>query len=367
MYDHSIQRGQLLLPLFLLTAMPTDVCLAEPVHPYFIIDSYSLSETIPIKSAFEDGGEFRSGTRQWSSNWIELGVRSDHWGVGLVKRYDYDLRFSKDAAELYWLTDNKQALPIGKSYMVDVEFNGFNATGLRLSVFDSVGESFGHAIDYSIGITYLTASYMVEGTLLGEASVLSSSDYDYDAEISYHYTEDFVFDRVVDKPTGEGFAIDAEIGADLTSKLYFNVSVRDLFARLEWLESPYTVGSLDSNRKEYDENGYVTVKPLLSGFEKIKKGHVQRIDPRWHGLMSYEFVESYRAVIQYRYQYQHGLVGIGGEGVISSVGSVRASYWLENQAVELTWLRGLFNVSLSADHYDVADVRTFWLSMSYGL
>ena len=118
MHSRLVVKGWHLPPFLIAVFLFAESAGANPIAPYMIFDGFSYSETTTIKSAVEgstDGG-FRSGERQWSSSWIEIGVRSKHWGVGFVKRYDYDLRFSQGAAEIYWLTENKQTLPLGNEY-----------------------------------------------------------------------------------------------------------------------------------------------------------------------------------------------------------------------------------------------------------
>ena len=355
-----------LLPSFFLTVLSaTQNSHADSVQPYFIVDSFSYSETVPIKDALEDweSNDFESGERQWTWNWIELGVRYKRWGVGVVQRYDYDLRFSEDAAELYWRTSNKEPLPVGEEYNAHVEANAFHSTGLRFTFSDTVAEK----VNYTLGVSYLYANYMVDGELNGNATVLNESDYDFEALVNYHYTEDHLFDRPVEKPKGNGFSIDAEFSYQFDSATHFDLQVRDLFAQIYWRDSPYTLGKATSDRKDYDENGYVTINPVLTGFEGTDSQYVQKLDPRWYAKLSHSFTESYGGILQYRYQYDHSLFGLGAMYSIGERSSISASYWPLNEAIELNFDYEKFRLSLTADHVEIDKLKTLWLSVAYGL
>ena len=159
-----------------------------------------------------------------------MGVRKEHWSLGLVRRYDHDLRFTKSSSELYWLTSNQSPLPVGKQYDVNVEFNGFNASGVRFSFFDTLKGVF----RYSLGLSVLSAEYMIDGVLQGEAAVVSAVDFNYDATIDYHYTDDFLFDRTVKKPVGEGFSVDGFLSYDINQATNVEIHVRDLLGEISW-------------------------------------------------------------------------------------------------------------------------------------
>ena len=67
------------------------------VQPYFIIDSFSYSETVSLLSASKGwkGDDFQSGENQWTWNWVEVGVQYQHWAIGILQRYDYNIDFGK--------------------------------------------------------------------------------------------------------------------------------------------------------------------------------------------------------------------------------------------------------------------------------
>ncbi len=347
--------------LFLSTFSHAD----EYPKPYFISDSFSYSETVSIKSSFHSwkGDDFDSGERQWTWNWFEVGVRYKHWGVGLLQRYDYDLRFSQETAEFFWLTKNKRELPTGRKYSLDLQANAIHSTGLRISFTDSLTDSF----NYNFGLSYLQASYTLNGQIEGDATAINDSDYDFQGVVDYAYTEDPLFDRQVKAPEGKGFSIDFMFDYQVTQKVHWQLQVRDLLARLYWENSPYTQGRATSERKEYDENGYVSIDPLLKGYEGIKDVYVQKLQPRWYSKVDYGVSDSNALVAQLRYQYEHALYALGVDHKIADNHHLGLHYWPINQTVEINWDYHTVQVAIGTDAFSTSDMKTFWLSLSYGL
>lgn len=364
----KVKQNERFLPLIFLSLLflSRPVYANEyPVQPYFITDSFSYSETVPIETAIHGwkGDDFQSGERQWTWNWFELGVQYQHWAVGIVQRYDYDLRFSKETADFYWQVANKNDLPIDKRYDLDLQVNGVYSSGVRFSYFDKLNDTF----DYRVGLTYLQANYLLDGRLTGNATAVSNSDYDFQATVDYHYTEDVIFDRIVDEPKGKGFALDFAFSYQVTPATHWQFQVRDLLARLYWQNAPYTEGSATSDRKEYDENGYVSFNPVLQGFEGISHTYVQTLQARWYSKINHQLSADYAAVIQYRYQYDHGLFSLGGNYKISDGHSLGVSYWPINQTLEINWDYRKVKLAVAADAFKSSAVNTFWLSFSYGV
>jgi len=362
MFPKSTLKGWLLPPFFLFQLFFSQAYAAS-LQPYFIVDSQAHSDTVSISDALDDweGDDFTSGKQQWAWSWLEIGVKYQHWGVGFVQRSDFDLRFSKDTAELYWRSANKKPLPLGRAYSTALDANGLKASGLRLMFADAWGES----AHYSFGLSYLRATYILDGSMGGAANVVNESDYEFELLIDYHYTEDSLFDRTVDEPSGQGFAIDAEFNYQFSEATSIDIQVRDLFANVYWSESPYTEGRATSERKEYDENGYVSINPALTGFEGIDSQYVQRLSPRWHAQLSHSFIGPYGALLQYRHQYGRSLFALGATLSVGQ-GAVSSSYWPMQNLIEIDWRYRKLRFSIAADQLDKSELKSVWLSMSYG-
>lgn len=337
----------------------------KTIQPYFIIDSFSYSETVSLLSTLKGwkGGNFQSGESQWTWNWVEVGVQYQHWAIGIIQRYDYNLHFSKDAAELFWLTKNKQTLLQGKQYNIKLQAHALHSSGIRFSYFNQLNDAF----NFRFGIAYLQADYMFDTKIAGDATVLGSSDYNFQADLDYHYTQDLLFDRVVEVPQGKGFAVDFELYYALTDSTHWQFQVRDLITRIYWQQSPYTQGSSSSDRKVYDDEGYVSIVPVLKGVEGKNNVYVQTLDPRWYSKVSQHLDVDYSAILQVRYQYQKALYSVGGMYELHSDSRLGIHYWPINKALEVNWEYHKISLTMGVTDIDFSETKNLWLSVSYGL
>ncbi len=358
-------RGQHWLPFFLsagLSATPAfNAIQAAELDVYMNVESFSYSEPFSIKNTFDGWeGDFTPGKRQWTWNWLEAGVRVGHWGLGVVKRYDYDLRFSKDTARAIGLINNKEDLPTGRVYDVRLEANAINAEALRASYRSQV-----MGIHYEIGVSYLFADYMMDGELTGELTALAENDYEYRADVSYQYTEDVLFDRPLeDDATGEGFAIDVAFSGQLAPTLNYYMEIRDLVARIYWQDLPYTVAEATSKRRGFDDDGYVEVDPAIKGQEEFHRNYTQKLDPRTRFTLDWQFEDQMYATLDMRNQYAHTLYGVGS-GYRWSAASVELLYWPESRSVSASADIHDWTVGVMVDDTDWQEFKTLMLNISY--
>ncbi|MGL4205748.1 MAG: hypothetical protein ACRCRW_06485, partial [Aeromonadaceae bacterium] len=106
-------------------------------RPYFISEVFARSEPISVMDAIDNWkGDYQSGERQYLVSRFEAGVKTDHWGMGLQHRWDYGLKFTSDAAELYGAIRNDKSLDPGRVYDVDLDANIIESSGLRFSRHD---------------------------------------------------------------------------------------------------------------------------------------------------------------------------------------------------------------------------------------
>ena len=335
------------------------------IQPYFIIDSFSYSETVSLLSTSKGwkGDDFQSGENQWTWNWVEVGVQYQHWAIGILQRYDYNIHFSKDAAELFWLTKNKQDLLEGKKYDLKLQAHVLHSSGIRFSYFNQLNDAF----NFRFGIAYLQADYMFDTKVTGDATVLGSSDYDFQADLDYHYTEDLLFDRVFEAPKGKGFAIDFEFDYALTDSTHWQFQVRDLMTRIYWKQSPYTLGTSSSDRKVYDDEGYVSIVPVLKGVEGTNNVYIQTLKPRWYSKFSQHIEVDYSAILQVRHQYQTALYSVGGMYELHSDSRLSVHYWPINKAFEVNWEYHKISLAMTMTDLELSKTKNLWLSVSYGL
>jgi hypothetical protein len=336
------------------------------MQTYSLVDSLSYSDTVSIQSALNNWrkGYFKPGQRQWSWNWLELGVRKNNMGIGLIARMDYDLRFNKDTSEFYWLTSNKKPLPTGGNFNLDLKAKAFKAIGLRVFWGDQISLH-EQPFHYQIGLSYLRAYYRIDGSITGTANMLSNSNYQYYGNVDYAYTRDILFGRKVSAVNGNGFSFDLNLDGQLTSKIAYKLQVRDLFARIYWHDMPYTQAVVNSNQQSLDKNGYLSIVPLISGYEGKKSSDTQTLSPRGYLQLAQQINPEYAGLFEYRYQFGQSLWGIGLKKQFQKNQSYGLSYWPNNQMLSVSGDYPQWRWSLSADQLNRNRVKSFGLALGW--
>lgn len=357
---HLKRQGRLMLPLslfFLAVALP---CQARELKPVVKIDSFTYSAPIAITAAIFDDweGEYCRGERQWSWNWLETGLIWRQFGLSYLRRYDYDIRASADTSELLGLVKNKEELPVGRVFDVDLEAHLFHAQGIRFNYADSF---LGGRIKTTLGVSYLQADYFIDGALHGQASISASNDYNYEAFVHYQYTEDVLFDRMVEETKGEGFSLDFSVSAQINPSWSASLQITDLFGRIYWSDLPYTDAAVNSDRKTFDENNYVHIDPALQGTESNHQRYTQKLSPRWEINTEYIYGQ-YIALLEGHIQYDFFLWAVGG-GIDTEVGRISLKYWPRNAAVGVEYKYKQIGFSLTTDSIEPDKMKTLQLRL----
>lgn len=192
----------------------------------------------------------------------QLGVDFGKWGVELVSRDDGDAHFHPDTAEFYSLLQNKQALESQHRYVIDLSINHVATHGARAYRRYTLTPH----IQLDAGASLFSADKLISGTLKGAVTAVAANDYDIEqVAIDYYYSRDTLFGRDVVAPTGWGYAFDLALITQPASDWRIRLELQNLLGRVNWNNAPFTRAAINTDNKSYDENGYVKVRPLLSG------------------------------------------------------------------------------------------------------
>jgi len=257
-----------LLILLLFTLPPPGLCHSAPFTTYLNIEGFAYTEPLPYQEFVDDWSSgYRGGTVAMQHNWLELGLEYRQWGLAVV-RQDYGaMAFSRDTADFYYLTENRQPLPADYRYDIDLEMRYLSMEGVRLFRRINIQPHF----QLLAAVNILQGRELLEGRLAGGVTVLSENDYDFDnVRVDYHYSEDLLFERPVKRPSGEGYGIDLAGRWQATPRVMVAADIRNLFGYLNWKNTPYTTANVSSDNKEFDENGYVVVHPALTGRHEFR-------------------------------------------------------------------------------------------------
>ncbi|MEJ2181195.1 MAG: hypothetical protein P8Y28_12370, partial [Gammaproteobacteria bacterium] len=274
-------------------------------------------------------------------------------------RYDYDLKFSEDTAEFYYLIDNKKPLPQGREFNLSLDAYNTQSEGVRFSY----THAFQRNSRFNIGLSYLRGIWLTDGSAQGRGVALSESDYDFQFDVNYYYSEDILFERNVGSPDGEGYSIDFSVDWEITPKFGFNLRVIDLIGRMYWQNAPYTTATASSDNKVYDRNGYLIYNPILSGFEGTDE-FTQELEPQIKALINYKLTKKFAALGQIYSFYATNFYQLGVGYTLSRTSALNMLYMFETNAITIGYNMKYFNFSLGSDALDFSNANTLVLSIN---
>lgn len=368
-YDQPMQFPGTIIPdaikhTLLLTGL---VGLSLPLHAevhtdiYVDLDIFGYSETVPIANAIDQwNGPFTSGTDVFSHDRVELGAGHGSWDLGLFKRYDYELKFSESTSEFYYRINNKLALDPGRVYDLDIVIRHTYSEGVRLIYANSVNKRLG----YKLGVSYLHGIELTDGYIKGTANARSESDYDFQFDVSYVYSEDTLFDRIVAAPDGEGVGLDLDVDWQINDKLDTHVSIRDLYSVIRWYNAPYTTAVASSDTKTYDENNYVVYKPVISGVEK-NRDFKQRIPTRAELRMDYSVAQQMSVVVAYNINKNFNYYQLGLDYDVGPHSYLNAMYIPALESVSISYHSEMFRIAFISDTLNMSQARSLGLGIAF--
>lgn len=281
--------------LFALALLAPFAAPAGDWQPYVAVDSFAHAEPKTIHDYIDDfDGPLHGGSDALTHNWFETGARHGAWSYGYVQRYDYEIKATRDSAVLYHQVKNKIDLVPGTTYDLGVRAFHNRSQGLRVAYrFEGA--------DWSVepGLSLLSGQALTDGSIAGVATAVQAKEYAYNAEVGYHYTEDFLFDRDVRGPTGEGWSLDLGLHYRPMPDWELSLVGRDLLGFLYWRDAPVTTAVATSDTREFDDDGYVVFRPMLTGRE-FNEDYSQRLHPRGLAVLQWQATQGTQLGLRWR-------------------------------------------------------------------
>jgi len=226
-------------------------------------DSLTYSENFTIfglldgidDSIFTPGGEASYTHNQWV-----VGVRKGPWELGLLTRYDYIAEYTADAALIAFANEAETEVPNGL-YDINVRLNHSRSNGLRFGY----THSFSEELNVKLQISALAANEIIDGTLVGNIGFIDDEVNEGALAVDYRFTDDLLFLRAVDKPTGYGASLDLIVNWQATDELAFEFSAYDAASRIWWDDLPGTIADATTAISRTADNGVLIVRPTLQG------------------------------------------------------------------------------------------------------
>ena len=348
-----------MIPLVALLFFLPAIALAG-VSPYLSLHTFTYSEPITIQNILNDSSDsFTGGEDALTHNWAEIGATYNNFGVGILSRYDYDLEFSEDTAEFYYLIENKKSLPQGRVFDLYLETKHTQSDGVRFSY----THTFKRNINVNIGLSYLRGVWLTEGKAQGQGVALTENDYDFQFDVNSYDSEDMIFERKIDSPEGTGYSIDFSLDWEVNQQWEFNLRVIDLIGRMYWEYAPYTTAVASSDNKEYDDDGYLIYKPVLSGYEG-NADFTQELKPQIKALVNYQWNNKFAALGQLYSFYTANFYQLGLGYSFNQKSLLSMLYMFETNAITIGYEMQYFQFMITSDAFQFDDANTFALSLN---
>jgi len=326
---------------------------------YVRAEAMAYSEPVAIEPALGDwDGRYSGGDRQWAHIWAEAGVRNERWSAGVLYRREVDLRFSEDTAELYHRIQNGLDLPPGRRYELALSGYHFELSGARITRHFTLHPQ----LALTLGAALFKADGLQHARLQGTATALSEREYSYEGHVDYAYDNDLLFDRSSDAPSGYGASLDFALRWHQPGALLVNLTVIDALGVIRWRDVPVTEADVQSEQTGIGEDGFVEVKPVLSGRESYRHRFDQKLKTRGQLSASAAVTGAFWADAELMCRPHACLYGVG-----ASAHGVRLLYWPQFDGIGLKIQRGRVVIDLTADAIELSKANAMFIAIGYNM
>ncbi len=189
--------------------------------------------------------------------------------LGVFHKYNVFVKTGKDFSDLYYTIKNKKDFYHDRDYLLNLDIEGIKYSGMMISTRSLLYHNSENTLLIGGALSLFFGHDMQEGTVRGSATSPSEKIYQVQAQSTYHYTHNYLYDLDVESANGVGYG--GDIALAYTNSLYgFGVKViaNDIFSRMYWSDLPYSSVDIQTENKTFDGDGYVKYSPSISGVEK---------------------------------------------------------------------------------------------------
>jgi hypothetical protein len=323
---------------------------------------YGHSETSSIKQIVFDnfeGSDYAGGKRSFTHNNWESGVRFKQFKLATIARYDYVLSYTQDVAELIYADKNSKQIETNREYDLYLDVLHARSYGFKFGYSFSLLPSLTMGVDVSA----LKLTSFMDGKITGNILVGDDS-YDGDIFLDYVYSQDKLLDRIADKPSGYGYAVDVRWDFQVNDHLSIDAEVLDLLSQIKIDRAPFTTAGATSNRVNLDANGRIDVKPALTVNESYRK-HTLKLPQRLSLEGRYLLSNAYELGARFdRYEnttYNSLLFTMP----FDDKQLLQTAFDFRTEALTLGWQNEYWRCAITSNQFDITKARTFGLSFSF--
>lgn len=331
---------------------------AETITFYTDFNTDLVSEVAPLTVGLK---KYETGTQIFGQARLEVGAKRGKWQAGILHRQHYQYDFNEDAADLYYSLSRSKRLDAGRTYHFDADIKRFRANGIRVAR-DFIDTD---KLKVKAGVSYLDAYYLQDGTISGTAIADTEKEFRYDLNVDYQYEEDVLLDREISgKPKGQGYALDLQASWQATPRIQVDADIRDLLGQIRWKDAPYTVAVAPLQQEVVDENGFVQIKPTVSGREGYRD-YKQKLPLDIKSQVSFSNqAQDKKALLAYRRLGEKDYLGIGAS-LDKSGRHYQVTYYPDLQVLNGEFQQGNLKFNVGADSISKSKAKSFWLGASW--
>jgi len=292
------------LVILILSLLMSEHALSRPQMGVFSnIESTTYSDVMSIDGFIDEfSGTLESGDHALTHDVAEVGFQVGDWRVSRIMRYDYEMQFSQDTANLNYRIENDLPIDEDAAYEIFIAAEHLRSTGFKVlrsfkfkeNITFSVGLSWLESEQYYSGSVNITTNrgdltdarieaLEAEGAAIEAQAELAETQEEYlalgdpllalgdnlEAAIagsnfsggaSYFYYEpalredeqDDFQDVDFSAPNGKGYTLDVALDWRITDRWTVGFNIRDFYSQIRWDQTPATQASFDGTQAALD-------------------------------------------------------------------------------------------------------------------
>lgn len=244
---------------------------------YAEAEGWAFAEPVPVDDYTGDWhAPLGRGGDGFAFLHLEAGVRIDGLRVGIARQRQFVVEASRDAARLYHRGRNDQPAAPGERFDVDVDANFYDLRGFRFAREFAPLQASRATLTFTPALTWWDGQALEDGRIAGVATADADGELQYSARLDHIYSDDAILDRPVTVPRGRGASLDFSAHFSPSGLWSADLAIRNALGRMWWHRAPRTIGYLDSDTRQTDDDGAIDFAPTLSGRE-TRTSHRQRL------------------------------------------------------------------------------------------
>ena len=337
---------------------------ADTFKPYIESDIFLQSQPIDLVGTTDQWkqGSYTGGKYQYGNILLESGVEKNNLKIAGFYRREYQASFNPDTADYYYGSQHNQ-LDSNRQYNIDLKLTSYAAKGLKVEK----QLKFNQNIDWSVGASIFQASNLQQGSLVGKTVTNDSGkDQTYNAHLNYYYDQDQLLDRPsVNSPSGLGYSLNTKLNWQPNQKIMAAMQVNDLASQIYWKNVPYTNADLSSadGNKIIGDDGFVKIKPAVSGFEGYKTSFKQTVKPKINAVVKFSNNQDQAIFLKAKHLPNNNFYGIGAE-IPRGTGKLSTTLWTE-KVVQVEYVGKKTSVGVGLDHLNPNKINAIWLTLGW--